>query len=332
MSAPECSVVVCTRDRARRVAACLDVLARLEHPSYEVVVVDNTAGDPAVERAARASGARYVVEPRGGLSRARNTGARAAVGAIVAFTDDDATPAPDWLSRHEAALADPALSATTGRVLPAAPDSPTGRAYLAAGAEDLGGRAYRVSRSSPAWFEMANFGGVGVGPNMAFRHSLFEAGWGFREDLGPADGLPGEEHFAFYSLIRAGHVIAYVPESVVHHDVPPTMAALDRRRRRMAGGGAAYLVMLIVEERGARGPALRYVWSAMRGQRRGWRPTPAEQPLVPRRELVAVAAAGPLLYLRWRMRAALSARGRAWSARRSPARASDRRGGGGSAT
>ena len=307
MTAPACSVVVCTRDRARRVAACLDAIARLEHPSYEVVVVDNTAGDRAVKRAARAIGARYVVEPRGGLSRARNAGARAASGAIVAFTDDDATPAPDWLSRHEAALADPAVSAATGRVLPAAPDSPTGRAYLAAGAEDLGPLPYRVSRSSPSWFEMAHFGGVGVGPNMAFRRSLFERGWGFREDLGPADGLPGEEHFAFYSLIRAGHVVAYVPESVVHHDVPPTMAALDRRRRRMARGGAAYLAMLIVEERGARGPALRYAWSAFRGRRRDWRRTPAQEPLVPRRELVAVAAAGALLYLRWRTRSALSA-------------------------
>jgi glycosyltransferase involved in cell wall biosynthesis len=304
VTAPECSVVVCTRDRARRVARCLDAVARLDHPSFEVVLVDNTPGDPAVRHAAHTSGARYVVEPRGGLSRARNTGARAAQGAIVAFTDDDATPAPDWLSRHAAALRDPALSATTGRVVPAAPDSETGRAYLAAGAEDLGSRPYRVSRSTPLWFEMAHFGGVGIGPNMAFRRSLFERGWGFRADLGPADGLPGEEHFAFYSLIRAGHVIAYVPESVVEHDVPPTMAALDERRRRIARGAAAYLMMLIVEEPGCRRGALRFAWTALRGKRRSWRPTPAQQPLVPRRELAAVAVAGPVLYLRWRTRRA----------------------------
>ena len=308
---PACSVVVCTRHRARRLAACLEAVFRLDHPSFEVVVVDNTPGDPAVQELARTLGARYLAEPLCGLSRARNAGARAARGAVVAFTDDDATPEPDWLSRHAAALADPDLSATTGRVVPSSPGSVTGRAYLAAGAEDLGARPYRVSRSTPAWFEMAHFGGVGVGPNMAFRRSLFDSGWGFREDLGPARGLPGEEHFAFFSLIRDGHCIAYVPESVVRHDVPESVAALRRRRRRMARGAAAYLVMLVVEERGSRRAAMRYAWSAFSGERRDWRPTPAEQPLVPRRELAAIAVTGPLLYLRWRTRLALSAwRGR----------------------
>jgi glycosyltransferase involved in cell wall biosynthesis len=303
---PACSVVVCTRNRARRLVECLEAVRRLDHPDFEVVVVDNSSGDAAVERVARELGARYVREPHGGLSRARNTGAHAARGSIVAFTDDDATPEAGWLSRHAAALADPALSATTGRVIPTAPDSVTGRAYLAAGGEDLGDRPYRVDRSTPMWFELAHFGGVGVGPNMAFRRSLFERGWGFREDLGPADGLPGEEHFAFYSLIRDGHAIAYVPESVVRHDEPPTLADLDRRRMRIARGAAAYLAMLIVEERGCRRRAIRYACSAFGGKRRAWRPTQARQPLVPRRQLLPVALAGTAMYVRWRTRRALS--------------------------
>ena len=74
---------------------------------------------------------------------------------------------------------------------------------------------------------------------MAFQRTLFETWLGLRAGLGPDDGLPGEEHFAFFSLIRIGHVIAYVPESIVHHDVPATMAALERRRRRIVRGGAA---------------------------------------------------------------------------------------------
>jgi len=305
VSTPACSVVVCTRNRARRVAVCLDAIARLDHPNFEVVVVDNSDGDPAVRRAAEACGARYVVEPRPGLSRARNVGARAARGAIVAFTDDDATPASDWLSRHADALADPTLSATTGRVVPSAPDSPTGRAYLATGAEDLGVRPFRVSRSTPLWFEIAHFGGVGVGPNMAFRRRLFRD-WGFREDLGPVDGLPGEEHYAFYSLIRAGHGIAYVPDSVVRHDLPATSADLERRMLRMARGAVAYLLMLIVEEPGCRRAAVCYALRALSGKRRPWRPTTAKQPLVARRRLALVAAEGVLLYVRWRTRRALA--------------------------
>jgi glycosyltransferase involved in cell wall biosynthesis len=296
-----CSVVVCTRRRVERLATCLAAIARLDHPSFEIIVVDNTSGDPAVRRLALEARARYVIEPRVGLSRARNTGARAARGVIVAFTDDDARPAPDWLSRHEAALGDPTLSASTGRVLPSSPENAPARAYIAAGAEDLGEEPFRVDRHTPSWFEMANFGGVGVGPNMAFRRSLFDRGWGFREDLGPDNGLPGEEHYAFFGLIRDGHTIAYVPESVVHHDPPATMAALERRRRRIAQGSAAYLVMLVVEERGFRRAALRSGWDALSGQRRLWRRTPVQERLVTRGQLASAALAAPLRYLRWRL-------------------------------
>src|SRR5579884_1169719 len=100
MTIPSCSVVVCTWDRGRWLERCLAALAGLDHPSYEVVVVDNSQGDSPSQQLAGQFGARYVREPRAGLSRARNTGARAAWGEIVAFTDDDALPDPRWLSLH----------------------------------------------------------------------------------------------------------------------------------------------------------------------------------------------------------------------------------------
>jgi glycosyltransferase involved in cell wall biosynthesis len=300
--APTCSVVVCTRHRADRLAACLDGIARIDGPSFEVIVVDNTTGEAAVRELALAAGARYVIEPNVGLSRARNVGARAARGSIVAFIDDDATPARDWLARHVTALADATLSATTGRVVPSSPETPPARAYLAAGAEDLGEEPFRVDRHTPSWFEMANFGGVGVGPNMAVRRSVFARGWGFREDLGPQNGLPGEEHYAFFSLIRDGHAIAYVADSVVHHDPPATMAGLERRKRQIAHGSAAYLVMLLVEEPGFRRATLRYAWGAVSGGRRSWRRTQSREPLVSRAQLARAVVSGPFAYLRWRMR------------------------------
>jgi cellulose synthase/poly-beta-1,6-N-acetylglucosamine synthase-like glycosyltransferase len=298
MSNPFCSVVVCTRHRPALLKRCLGSLSRLDHPSYEMIVVDNTPGEREVDRLAAEAGARYLVESRVGLSRARNTGARAADGAIVAFIDDDAVAERAWLSRHWAALEDSTLAATTGRVVPASLDTPAARTYAATGGEDLGEVPLRVDRSTVGWFELANFGGVGVGGNMAFRRTLFEQGWAFRQSLGLGAGILGEEHYAFFSLLRAGHAIAYLPDAVVHHDYPATMSELRERRFRVLQSGAAYMLMLAVEEPEFRRETLRYMWQAARGTPRQWRPGHATRRLGNRRQLVVAIVAAVPLYAR----------------------------------
>jgi glycosyltransferase involved in cell wall biosynthesis len=298
MTTPSCSVVVCTRHRPELLARCLNALALLDHPSYELLVVDNTSGEREVEQIAIAAGARYLVESKEGLSRARNTGAREARGGIVAYVDDDAEAEPAWLSRHADALANAALAATTGRIFPTSLDAEASRIYAAAGGEDLGEVAFRVDSTTPAWFEMANFGGVGIGCNMAFRRELFDAGWGFRESLGPGAGIPGEEHYAFFTLIRAGHAIAYLPHAIVHHDYPATMAALHGRRLWILRGAAAYMLLLLVEEPEFRSRTLRYMWGAARGTRRPWRRSDVSERLGSRLQRFAAAAASVPLYLR----------------------------------
>ena len=75
---PGCSVIVCTRYRPDPLARCLASLATMDGPDPEVIVVDNTQGDPETERVTTRAGARYVVETRVGLSRARNAGIDAA--------------------------------------------------------------------------------------------------------------------------------------------------------------------------------------------------------------------------------------------------------------
>jgi cellulose synthase/poly-beta-1,6-N-acetylglucosamine synthase-like glycosyltransferase len=270
----------------------------LDHDSFDVLVVDNSPGDQATARAAASRGARCLTVPAAGLSRARNHGARAAHGDIVAFVDDDAVPHPLWLRRHEDALRDPALAATTGRVITVPADGPVARAYATVGGEDLGTTAFSISREHPRWFEMANFGGVGLGANMAFRRSLFESGWGFPEWLGLGAGPPGEEHYAFFTLIRDGGTVAYLPDAIVHHDAPATMADLDLRKQRILRGGSAYMTMLVARERGYRLATLRYALGALRGTRRSWRPNTGGDRFVSRRHLLANVAIGQLQYLR----------------------------------
>jgi O-antigen biosynthesis protein len=297
---PFCSVVVCTRHRPAELERCLVGLRQLDYPHYEVIVVDNTPGDENVSRLAEAAGARLVVEATVGLSRARNIGARKASGELVAFIDDDAFAQPTWLGAHAAAFGDPSVAATTGRILMTSSATAAAQAWEAV--EDLGDAPFRVDRTSPHWFEQANFGGVGVGPNMVFRSVLFEHGWGFRESLGLGEGERplGEEHYAFFTLLSEGHVIAYLPDAVVYHDPPTSMSELRLKRRRLARSSAAYLVMLLVEHPEFRRRTLRYALAALRGRRRHWRRGRADAAFLSRRELAAAALSAPSLY--WRNR------------------------------
>jgi O-antigen biosynthesis protein len=300
---PFCSVVVSTRHRAAELERCLTALERLDYPAYEVIVVDNTPGDQNVWRLAGVAGARWAVEPKVGLSRARNTGAKTARGELIAFIDDDAVAQPDWLSAHAEAFRDESVAATTGRVLPT-PSATDAAETWAAAVEDLGGTPFRVDRNTKDWFEQANFGGIGFGCNMAFRSMFFNRWGGFRESLGLAERERplGEEHYAFFTLVSNGRAVAYIPKALVYHDSPVTMSELRQKKRRLVRGSAAYLVMLLLEHPEFRARTLRYALTALRGNRRAWRSGVLDGPFLSRRELAAAALSAPSLY--WRNRRA----------------------------
>jgi glycosyltransferase involved in cell wall biosynthesis len=105
---PRVSVVVCAYNADRTMDACLTSLRTLNYPDYEVIVVNDGSKDHTLEITERHR-ATYDADPTGprmvvisqenkGLSVARNVGAAAATGEIVAYTDSDCVPDPDWLA------------------------------------------------------------------------------------------------------------------------------------------------------------------------------------------------------------------------------------------
>ena len=85
------SVIVPAYNEERWLPETLTVLKRamaaVDRPA-EIVVVDNNSTDETA-RVAMAHGARVVFEAHNQISRARNTGARAATGAYLIFLDAD---------------------------------------------------------------------------------------------------------------------------------------------------------------------------------------------------------------------------------------------------
>ena len=94
---PQVSVVVACYNGGRTLQACLDSLARLNYPSYEVIIVDDGSTDITPQVASIYKKFRLLQQGHQGLSVARNAGISAAQGEIIAFTDADCRPDADWL-------------------------------------------------------------------------------------------------------------------------------------------------------------------------------------------------------------------------------------------
>src|SRR5204863_479913 len=79
------TVVICAYNAAVTLDECLTATCALEYPNLEVLVVDDGSTDATAAIARRHPRARLVQIPHAGLSVARNAGARAATGEIVAY-------------------------------------------------------------------------------------------------------------------------------------------------------------------------------------------------------------------------------------------------------
>jgi GT2 family glycosyltransferase len=249
------SVVVPTNfGRPAELRRCLKRLGELDHPDYEVIVVDNR---PADAPAADIEGARVVREPRPGISAARNRGIAVATGEIIAFTDDDVQAHPGWLSALGRRFArQPHLSAVSGLVMPLELEtqaqilfeqsgSGLDRGYAPLTFERAGRFRVRRRDERSGVAEVRSLyltGEFGLGSNMAFRTAVLQASGGFDEALGVGTPTRGGEDLAmFVELLTAGHQTGYEPTAIIEHQHRATMADLDRQ---IYGYGLGFTAML----------------------------------------------------------------------------------------
>jgi len=217
---PTISVVICafTRDRLEVLSESVDSLRAQTLPAHEIVLVIDHAPQLLQEVRELWPDLKIVENrERKGLSGARNSGVAEATGEVVAFLDDDAIAAPDWLARLADAYADPKVLGAGGTVRP------------------------RWVEGKPGWFPPEFDWVVGcthsgmprqlepvrnlVGANMSFRRRpLLEVG-GFSHDLGRVGTLPvGCEETDLSIRVHQRWPeaeILYDPAAEVEHVVPP---------------------------------------------------------------------------------------------------------------
>jgi glycosyltransferase involved in cell wall biosynthesis len=107
VNSPKVSVIIAARDEAAHLPDCLASLQaqKTEFP-FEVIVVDNCSQDNTLA-IAKSFGVRVFSELSPGTPKARNLGAKKALGEILVFTDADCSFPPNWLEEIAAPLLDP---------------------------------------------------------------------------------------------------------------------------------------------------------------------------------------------------------------------------------
>ena len=254
---PSLSVVVCTRNREQQLKQCLDALVRQQYPRFEIVVVDNTNGSSGVREIVDGLVAsvpvRVVVEPELGVARARNRGAAASRGAVVAFLDDDAIPAEMWLTELAAGyVVTPQAAAVNGSIFPGAIETEAQELFFQYGGHSKG-RNFEaqvidpsVPGSQSALYPLPPFG---AGGNMSIRRDALLHVGGFDEALGA--GTParaGEETGLFTQLLMAGWPIAYRPSALVWHPDRADFTDLVKQMRSLGTGLTAYYTSVVVRD------------------------------------------------------------------------------------
>jgi glycosyltransferase involved in cell wall biosynthesis len=234
------TTLIATYNRARLLRDTLSALGAQQVPStlvWEILVVDNNSRDQTRQvvdtfAATTAVPVRYVFEPRQGLSAARNRGIQEARGSIIAFTDDDVLPAPDWVTAVLNAFTKWNADAVGGRILPRRETSPppwlARDPYLLAllALMDLpdGGllalplnKVPQVDKVPQVW-----------GANMAFRRKVFEQVGGFDIERCMVGNklIRGDEVELMTRALERGLRIAYDPSLTVFHRI-----GRDRVRR-----------------------------------------------------------------------------------------------------
>ncbi|HUK35334.1 MAG TPA: glycosyltransferase, partial [Vicinamibacterales bacterium] len=139
---------------------------------------------------------------------------------LVALTDDDVCPEPDWLSALVSTFGETGTDFIAGRILPRWEAEPphwlSAALHGVLAIPDNGDQRLIVGPDGDGRHV------IPIGANMAVRMSVVRHIGGLRHDLGKLTGTlrTGEDHEFFLRMVQAGYRGVYEPTAIVRHFVP----------------------------------------------------------------------------------------------------------------
>lgn len=220
MSGTAVTVLMATHNGAQTLPRVLEAYSQLTCPAggFQVVVADNASNDTTSQIL---SGfltrlpLQVVHVPERGKNRALNTALPLIRGELVVLTDDDTPPDSAWLKEYAKASQNAhEFSLFGGPIKPIWPVS---------GCPDWIARLVNLGATfglTPQGIPEGEVSSTQVwGGNMAVRRTVFDAGFRFNPDVGPAAGqyTMGSEVEFSGRLAQAGHRAYWVPGAAVGH-------------------------------------------------------------------------------------------------------------------
>jgi cellulose synthase/poly-beta-1,6-N-acetylglucosamine synthase-like glycosyltransferase len=210
-SQPFITVIIPVLNAQSTIGKCIKALMGQDYPGelLEIIAVDNGSMDQ-TRKVIKTFPVNLFVEPKAGSYNARNLALSHATGEIIAFSDSDCIPAPDWLSQLVQGFSSSKIAGCGGKI------------------EDFVGTGWvqkysnqHVLRQESALSAETRPHPYIIGANMAYRREIFEK-------LGPFDGrfISGGDTDMSWRVQQAGYQLAYVPGAVVHHFHRATVSGL----------------------------------------------------------------------------------------------------------
>jgi glycosyltransferase involved in cell wall biosynthesis len=226
---PFFSVIIPTYARPLQLAGCLASLAGLNYPHerFEVVVVDDgseTSPEDSIKDFHSRLNLRLLTQAHAGPAAARNFGASHARGEFLAFTDDDCTPAPDWLWAFAAHFKTHSDRLVGGQTLNA-----LSRNSYAATSQLIVNVVYEHFNADPddASFFASN--------NFAISNELFHHVGGFDETFRTSEDRELCDRWRW-----RGYHLTYAREALVYHAHPLTFRTLWRQHFGYGRGASRF--------------------------------------------------------------------------------------------
>jgi glycosyltransferase involved in cell wall biosynthesis len=202
------SVIIPIYNERENIEKCLKAIKKQTYPRVEIIVVDNGSTDVSFEIAKNYAD-KVILEKRKGISFAKNTGLKAAIGELIATTDADCIPDERWLEELVGCF-DDLLVASAGGPNITPPDASRfekcGGMLLEFLSKGFGSRYISDIKEITETFH-------NPGCNVMYRRSILNGLAGFNEQL-----LTVEDEELDFRIKLKGYKILSSPYPKVYHN------------------------------------------------------------------------------------------------------------------
>lgn len=220
---PFVSIIIPHYNDHIRLGRCLTQLEHQTYPAdrYEIIVIDNGSDTSPEGVTAVSSHSKLLFENKPGSYAARNRGIIDAQGEIIAFTDSDCLPEPNWIhSGVQTIVQDGSIGFVAGKVdvVPTDLDHPS----IVEQYEIL--RAFPVQENMRRWH-------FGITANIFTQRKVFNDLGAFDESL-----KSGGDTEWCQRVYNAGYKTIYIDDVCVKHPALTSLESVYHKAQRWAGG------------------------------------------------------------------------------------------------